>query len=98
MASSAGSPLAAGASSRVNIGQPAALHQAATETGAHEPEHLTPTDNAHSPPDPLSPGHSQGILTARPTGNPPAQAASGSRRLGAGAARDGLLRIPGLLP
>jgi phospholipase/carboxylesterase len=74
------------------------LHHAAAATGALEPEQLMPTENADSP-DAHSPNaYSQGILTARPAANPPGQAASGTRKLGMGAARDGLLRIPGLLP
>ena len=38
--------------------------------------------------------HSQGILTARPSGNPARMPAAGIRPLGAGGDRDGLLRIP----
>lgn len=56
------------------------------------------TADAH-PPDPHSPDpHSQGILTARPAGNPPGQAVSGTRKLGVGRDRDGLLRVPRSLP
>jgi phospholipase/carboxylesterase len=52
-----------------------------------------PTENAHSPN-----AHSQGMLTARPAGNHPRQGTAGTRKLGSGAERDGLLRIPGSLP
>ena len=42
-----------------------------------------------------SPGaHAQGILTARPAGYPAVKPVAGTRPLGAGAERDGLLRIP----
>ena len=51
---------------------------------AREPEPLMPTENPHS----------QGILTARPSGNPARMPAAGVRPLGAGGGRDGLLRIP----
>jgi predicted esterase len=52
-----------------------------------------PTENTSS-----SHAHSQGILTARPAGNPSGQTVSGTRKLGLGAERDGLLRIPGSAP
>ena len=51
---------------------------------AREPEPLMPTENPHS----------QGILTARPSGDPARMPAAGVRPLGAGGGRDGLLRIP----
>jgi phospholipase/carboxylesterase len=61
---------------------------------AHGPEQLMATADTH-PPGPHSPDpHSQGILTARPTGNPAMMPASGTRPLGAGGKRDGLLCIP----
>jgi predicted esterase len=53
-----------------------------------------PTENAHSA---VAPAHSRGILTARPGENPAASPASGTRPLGAGAQRDGLLLIPSSL-
>ena len=49
----------------------------------------TPSPDLHSP----AP-HLQGILTARPTGNPTPMPPAGLRKLGAGGERDGLLRIP----
>jgi phospholipase/carboxylesterase len=44
------------------------------------------------------PPHLQGVLTARPTANPTGMPAAGTRPLGAGAARDGLLHIPRSVP
>jgi phospholipase/carboxylesterase len=51
---------------------------------AREPEPLMPTESPHS----------QGILTARPSGNAAGMPAASVRPLGAGRDRDGLLRIP----
>jgi phospholipase/carboxylesterase len=52
-----------------------------------------PTENPHSPHP-----HSQGILTARPEGSPPGPPAAGTRKLEAGAARDGKLHVPPSIP
>jgi phospholipase/carboxylesterase len=51
---------------------------------AREPEQLMPTENPHS----------QGILTARPSGDSARIPVAGVRPLGVGGGRDGLLRIP----
>jgi len=68
----------------MNAGAEGSVGKGAGRKVAREPEPLMPTENPHS----------QGILTARPSGDPARMPAAGVRPLGAGGDRDGLLRIP----
>ena len=53
-----------------------------------------PTESAPSPPVNSPQSHAQGILSARPAAYPARMPAAGTRPLGVGAERDGLLCIP----